>query len=48
MKSVPCMCSYQVRCLSWLPLVKHADTGMFALFRMINENNKLQISSLLP
>lgn len=46
MKSVPC--SYQVRCLSWLPLVKHADTGMFALFRMINESNKLQISSFLP
>lgn len=42
------LCSYQVRCLSWLPLVKHADTGMFALFRMINESNKLQISSFLP
>lgn len=48
MKSVPCMCSYQVSCFSWLPLVKHADTGMLALFRMINESNKLQISSLLP
>lgn len=42
------LCSYQVHCLSWLPLVKHADTGMFALFRMINESNKLQISSFLP
>lgn len=42
------LCFYQVRCLSWLPLVKHADTGMFALFRMINESNKLQISSFLP
>lgn len=47
-KSVPCMCSDQVCCLSWLPLVKHADTGMFALFRMINESNKLQTPSLLP